>query len=354
MVDDHPERLRARLLDTYRPIIDASRPVALIDFQDSMNCGDHAIWLGEKALLRDLGVEVAYECSAETYDREAMAGTLGQGQILMSGGGSFGDIYGLYHTLRLKVLAEFPDNEVVVLPQTVMFFSDQALFETAQAVAAHGKVTLSARDVLSHHVLSQAVGSHARILLAPDMACGLGRLGRRHPPQFDVVWIRRTDSEGRQPGITAFTGLALRPGELGVGAFPGGRPIGAAADLNAGRLVVSDWYRVQVPPPGKRGAYGKLSSDERARFWVDTALNLLSYGRVVISDRLHGHILSSLAGIPHVLLNNTYGKNFSYYETWSRPSSLCRLARGPKQAWETAQELLAMAPPKRLAARNSA
>jgi exopolysaccharide biosynthesis predicted pyruvyltransferase EpsI len=43
----------------------------------------------------------------------------------------------------------------------------------------------------------------------------------------------------------------------------------------------------------------------------------LSRGRVVITDRLHGHILCLLLGLPHVLLDNSIGKLSAYFETWT-------------------------------------
>ena len=37
----------------------------------------------------------------------------------------------------------------------------------------------------------------------------------------------------------------------------------------------------------------------------------------VTSSRLHAHILSTLMGIPNTLIDNSYGKNSSYFEAWT-------------------------------------
>jgi pyruvyl transferase EpsO len=66
----------------------------------------------------------------------------------------------------------------------------------------------------------------------------------------------------------------------------------------------------------------------------------LSLGRIVITDRLHGHIFCLMLGIPHVLLNDDDGKNWNFYETWGRQSGLCRLARTPADAWALARSAL--------------
>jgi pyruvyl transferase EpsO len=340
------KRLREAILKAFRPLIDSARPVALVDFPDSKNSGDHAIWLGEKAYLKARNIEPAYQCSVQTYDKGQMAGALGDGLILMHGGGNFGDIYTLYHNFRMRVLADFPDNPVVVFPQTVMFFSDEAIRVTAERLAQHGKVTLAARDVLSQHILKRAFGDVAKVILAPDMAFMLGPLARSCAPKFDVVWISRTDTEGVHGNSLASAGLPpLQPVQAGLGDFDDGIAVATSAEMSGTRLLLSDWYRMELVGQHNLETYRRHDFDARAQFWFDRALRLMSAGRVVVTDRLHAHIICTLAGIPHVLLNNSYGKNVSFFESWSRPSSLCRLAATPAHAWKLAQQLLAEAPP---------
>ena len=63
-------------------------------------------------------------------------------------------------------------------------------------------------------------------------------------------------------------------------------------------------------------------------------------GRVVVTDRLHGHILSTLLDIPHVLLDNADNKLSSYHNTWTRGLHNCRLADNVRDAARLALELL--------------
>lgn len=64
----------------------------------------------------------------------------------------------------------------------------------------------------------------------------------------------------------------------------------------------------------------------------------LSEGRVVITDRLHAHILSLLLGIPNVILDNSYGKVRDFHQTWTSGSDLVTLAADPAQAMSLAAE----------------
>ncbi len=337
------ERLRQNFFSTFAPLLDVGKRYALSDYPDSFNSGDHAIWLGEKALLAALGIVPVYQCSVQTYAPATMAAALGQGAILLHGGGNFGDIYGLYHEFRLQVLRDFPHNDVVIFPQTAMFFSDTKLAQSVEAFAAHGKVTIAARDALSFHVLTRHFGNAARIVYASDAAFMLGVQPRQGSANFDVMWLNRTDREGVYSSVIAeATGLRdLRDSEANLGVFDDGIETNSVVAVSGANLLVSDWYCLKIAGGESARKFQALDFDQRSRFWVSRAMRLLSAGRVVVTDRLHAHILCTLMGIPHVLLNNNYGKNFSFYESWSRPLDICLLASSAADAWEKAHVLLA-------------
>ena len=50
---------------------------------------------------------------------------------------------------------------------------------------------------------------------------------------------------------------------------------------------------------------------------VIRACRLLSSGRAVITDRLHAHILCLLLDIPHIVLDNNYGKIVRFLDAWT-------------------------------------
>lgn len=59
---------------------------------------------------------------------------------------------------------------------------------------------------------------------------------------------------------------------------------------------------------------------------VGEAVDLFSRFEVVTTDRLHAHILSCLMSIPNTVLNNSYGKNYSYVDAWTGSSNLVNLS----------------------------
>jgi pyruvyl transferase EpsO len=67
---------------------------------------------------------------------------------------------------------------------------------------------------------------------------------------------------------------------------------------------------------------------------------LLSRGRVVLTDRLHAHLLCTLMRKPHVVCDSTNGKIFAYRDTWPIVDPLVRFASSRAEALEVAHELL--------------
>jgi len=59
---------------------------------------------------------------------------------------------------------------------------------------------------------------------------------------------------------------------------------------------------------------------------LDRGVKLLSSAEFVITDRLHGHILCLLLGIPHIALDNSYGKLSGFISTWTKDCPFVRVA----------------------------
>jgi pyruvyl transferase EpsO len=68
---------------------------------------------------------------------------------------------------------------------------------------------------------------------------------------------------------------------------------------------------------------------------------LLSRGRIVVTDRLHAHILCTLLGIPHIVLDNNCGKLSGFIRCWTAEHPLCHLADSVEEATRIATSLLA-------------
>jgi pyruvyl transferase EpsO len=85
-----------------------------------------------------------------------------------------------------------------------------------------------------------------------------------------------------------------------------------------------------------RGSLRLARYDAAAGARVARGCRLLSSGRVVITDRLHAHLLCLLLGIPHGVLDNTYGKLARFLDTWTGEAALVRRFASPDEAHDWA------------------
>ncbi|MCD2158325.1 polysaccharide pyruvyl transferase, partial [Rhodococcus cerastii] len=62
------EKIQADTLTVLRALFEPGQSVALLDFPDHFNAGDHLIWLGQLKYLEQLGVQVSYTADPLRYD----------------------------------------------------------------------------------------------------------------------------------------------------------------------------------------------------------------------------------------------------------------------------------------------
>jgi pyruvyl transferase EpsO len=319
------------------PLLDASAPVAIVGYPNHPNVGDAAIYAGEVAWLRAHGIRVSYVCDLDSYSAAALADRLGpDGTILLHGGGNLGDLWVDHQVLREQTIRDFPGHRIVSFPQT-MRFDDPAALAQAQAVFdAHDDLHLLLRDARSLAAAQEAFA--ATSVLSPDMAFALRALPRQTPAHTPVVWLAREDDEREgerllpdDPSVRVCDWLddvqapmrpverRLRRGAVRVGRAvvrrPPAAPVLVAAQVRACDLLATE-----------RVAYGR---------------RLLEQGEVLVTDRLHGHIIATLMDLPHVLVDTGYGKLRTFHEAWTKDSPLTVVAGSADEARSAARTLVA-------------
>jgi exopolysaccharide biosynthesis predicted pyruvyltransferase EpsI len=76
--------------------------------------------------------------------------------------------------------------------------------------------------------------------------------------------------------------------------------------------------------------------NQRAHLKADEGFKILGRAEFVVTDKLHGHIMSSIIGTPHVLLDSGLGKNFAYHDTWTINCNCVRAAESWAETLEYA------------------
>jgi pyruvyl transferase EpsO len=338
--------LRRRIGAVLDPILAGTRTVALVGYGDHGNVGDSAIWLGQLSYLRSRGIRVLpASAGIEGLAPRERARALRGCTILLGGGGDFGDLWEGPHGLREEVLEWCRDSRIVQLPQSIHFQRRATLGRTRDLLERHGNVTLLVRDRRSLALARHEFDVPAE--LCPDMAFFLDVPGTRFPvpgswfpvpgswppapgPELDIFWLCRTDQESRKRSVRATPGNLVRADwvQESVG-FLGRlqRFLVRQRMLHPRRLEPASVLQLRVQ---------KALALRRTR----RGCRLLANSRVVITDRLHGHILCTMLGIPHFVLDNSYGKVRSFYETWTSGVEIARWCDSPGDAIERAQRQL--------------
>ncbi len=70
-----------------------------------------------------------------------------------------------------------------------------------------------------------------------------------------------------------------------------------------------------------------------------SGIRQLKSHRLVISTRLHGHILCLLLGIPNIFLSNSYYKNQSFYEAWNHDVPFSKFVQDVSEVPEPIENL---------------
>jgi exopolysaccharide biosynthesis predicted pyruvyltransferase EpsI len=325
--------LTGEITRVLREVIPANEPCALLDHPDHPNVGDSAIWLGERRFLRSHGIKVAYSCSIKTFDERCLRAAMPRGTVLIHGGGNFGTLWPHHQQLREQLLERLRDYRIVQLPQSIHYDDAAALRRTAQLIGQHPAFTLLVRDQNALRIGREELG--ATTLLCPDSALLLAGTVRRSVPDLDCLILARTDKERAYQGLeTACQGLGVSVAALDWLDEPSGRLhrirnrlLSHARGAWAGSPVF------QLPM--------LLVWDRLARERTQRGCRLLNRGRIVLTDRLHAHILCTLLGIPHIVLDNNCGKLSGFTRCWTAEHPLCHLADSVAEATRIVRRLLA-------------
>ncbi len=312
------DELRQRLAGIV-DVIPTSKPVIYLDYPIHGNVGDLLIHAGTDRFFSANGYEVIGRFSIHEFCLTHRPGKplvffkdsvrrlddlVGTGAtIVFHGGGNLGDLYPDYQLFRELVIARYPETPIVILPQSIHFERRANRAATAKAFAAHRRLFIFARDRESLEFARSDCDCPAALM--PDMAHALwGSLPRHDGHGTRTLHFRRRDKE-------ATAGL-----DADIETFDWDDLVGTLDRfmIRALRKMQSAEFpsRHIVPNHIAWGLY-------RDHLMRRSVSHVGRYGRVV-TDRLHGLILSALLALPVICEDNSYGKVSRYYTQWFAPS----------------------------------
>ena len=310
-VIDEAQRIHLKM---FKALIGKYKYAMLFNFAAFENKGDPAITVGELNLIKKLGIELVFHCPITRCDNVTVknAKVLSRKYstkelvILMQGGGNvLSYLYEDYN--RERVLDNFPDFQVILFPQSIWHNASDTETKYFQHVySKHKHLTFLYRDRNSYN-LGKRLFPRVKCYLMPDMAFDIGPTQRFMQPTHDILWLKRNDKESVSYKI----------------------PV---TEVQKYDVIVNDWWFWKTP----KGS----SQLEDAYLMAANGMMFIQRGRVVITDRLHGHILCVLLGIPHVVIDNVNKKISSYMQSWTGGIENVLVAQTPNDALDKALEML--------------
>lgn len=262
------------------------------------NLGDQILVFASVKLLEHFNKTIKYCAGQQTKSPPRLLGPCGSSDIMSYAktakdpflfyhpGGNWGDIYRGTQKPRLDVIKfvkQFSSLTFVSGPQTLYYRDKSLAAADATFIKTYGgspsKLYLAWRQTDSFEAALEMYHPAATVLRSPDAAFMLGPLRPCRENTVDVVVHLRTDDES-----------VLRT----IGAKKSGQFARLVCDaiIERGHTCRTvQWGDPVVYPTDKtQGMSSLLTSSYRQ------ALGVVSLGRVVVTDRLHGFIMSYLSG----------------------------------------------------------
>lgn len=306
------ERLN-KILD----FIEDKNDVIFVDFPLYYNVGDLLILAGTINFFKKNSINVKLYLSTTNFNDINIANVVTKDTtIICQGGGNFGDIYTAHQNLREKIIKEFPDNKIIILPQTSFFNNNESQEKSRKIFQKHNNIIMFARDQVTYEMFKEFTNY---TYLMPDMAHALYGELPKSKKNKNILYFLRKDIE-KNP-IQSEIQDKIKGNDC----------------LDWDNLITKfdrrffsiTWKLIQINRILKLQSLNKLIF----KIWYKHACSLVfkaskffsSYESIVTS-RLHGHILSCLVDVPSSIIDNSYGKNTEYYKVWTKDLEITSIA----------------------------
>lgn len=269
---------------------------------DYNNLGDLAITISQQKFLIDLiGKEyvIVKVNESDTYNWVHEIKRLPPENVLITliGGGNNGSLYDFIETPRRFLLKYFKNYKIISFPQTICFENSEQAIAIRRAfthVANKCKdLTLVAREKNSEQVYLDITNAH--VLLTPDIVFSYEKYVNPGTGRSlnSVALILRDDKE---------------------------KALNLSFQDNLVSLVEENFDKVEY-----MDTCDVEYHEGNAQELLDKYLARLQTMSLVITDRLHGMILSYITKTPCIVFNNNNRKIESTYETWLQGQDIVRL-----------------------------
>jgi pyruvyl transferase EpsO len=292
------DMLKARLSEI-TAVIPPGSNIVYLDYPVHGNIGDLLILKGTEKFFSDYNIHVSARYSYFNFpDHLAIPK---DHIIVCHGGGNFGDIYGPHQALRERVVSQYPQHRIVILPQTVYFQNKENQERAKSIFSKHQDLHIFVRDSWS---LYRVAGFSRHLRVMPDMAHQLWPISPvKAKRKASTLYLLRRDVEKKERLHPAVKEHVVDWKNL---------------------LSKDDLQAIQGMIQQQKNSTGAQDSAALAQKWykitdqlIQKAITAFSRYDEITTSRMHGHILACLMNKKNYLIDNSYGKNSTYYKTWT-------------------------------------
>lgn len=278
------------------------KKVILIGSPDHGNLGDHAIALSEQDYFKKYFPDYGFVDCIKPFAMGCMdllkKWVRKNDIICITGGGWLGTIARHNEDFVRRIIKTFPDNPIVILPQTV-FYQDDIYYsiEGSRIYESHPRLLFCVREENSYnYIIENHFVDKSRAFLMPD---------------FVLLYHGYNDYSGKRGNIV---NICLRDDNEKVIKSSKSEDIFEAANNFATVRKLTTHLGT-----------AKVSTKDREKA-VLTKLSEISKGRLLITDRLHAMIFAAITGTPCLAFDNATHKVRGVYK-WINKLDYIRLAR---------------------------
>lgn len=258
------------------------------------NIGDHAISEAEIAFLEDkfpdttiIEIPISlYLVKAKLIRKKVHSSDL----IIINGGGYLGTLWENGQEMTNSIIENFKANKIIIFPQTVYYKdgSTDLINKHSTIINSHPNLSIIVRDQKSYNFILNSSFKFKNILLTPDIVSYIKRNEYSVAKKDKITFILRKDHEklDNNEDINKFIDLFEK--------------LGFDDKINFTDSVVPENYTYK----------------DRKKI-LDSFFNEIGDSKFVVSDRLHGVILSVICGIPVIALDNVSKKVFGAFQWFS-------------------------------------
>lgn len=289
------------------------KKIILMGFPLHSNLGDQAITVAEEKFIRKNFPEYEYYSVPEGIMLDCVEkvrkACTDEDILVLHGGGNFGNQYMYIEESRRKILELFPNNPIILMPQSIYFSNDEKgqkeLAKSIESYNKHKNLTIVAREQVSYNIIKEKF--NVETIQTPDIVMSLNK------QKFDqdrngIMYILRSDVE-----VVLEDKDRKNLIEIGNKYFDD--------------VLVTDMM------------YPEVINDHEREIVLDKFMGEIGKRQVVITDRLHGMIFCAITGTPCIVFSN-YNHKVKGSLKWLEHLNYIRFLDDPSKTEDALKDLM--------------